>query len=149
MQELISKTGPGNLLDDLRNIRLTLDEATDEAIQAWFSSLQQTASHAKTTMLSGKITREDLQGGFKSVSERTTSSPSGMHYSIWKCLAREDDIAEWLSTMMSLPFMYGFSNKRWTKMVDVMLEKKRGVRRIHQLRIIGILEADFNTALKC
>ena len=71
-----------------------------------------------------------------------------MHYSIWKCLAREDDITEWLSTMMSLPFMYGFSNKRWTKMVDVMLEKKRGVRRIHQLCIIGILEADFNIALK-
>ena len=148
MQELISKTGPGDLLNDLRNGRLTLDEATDEAIQAWFSALQQTASHAKTTMLSGKITREDLQGGFKSVSERTTSSPSGMHYSIWKCLAREDDITEWLSTMMSLPFMYGFSNKRLTKMVDVMLEKKRGVRRIHQLCIIGILEADFNTTLK-
>ncbi|KAL7523120.1 hypothetical protein ACHAWF_000381, partial [Thalassiosira exigua] len=29
-----------------------------------------------------------------------------------------------------------------------MLEKKTGVRRIHQLQIIGLVEADFNTALK-
>ena len=79
---------------------------------------------------------------------RTTSSPSGLHYSIWKALARENDIAKWLAIMMSLPFMHGFTHRRWTKMVDVMLEKKKGVRKIHQLRIIGILEADFNTALK-
>ena len=29
-----------------------------------------------------------------------------------------------------------------------MLENKKGVRKIHLLRIIGLLEADFNTALK-
>jgi hypothetical protein len=37
---------------------------------------------------------------------------------------------------------------RWTKCIDVMIEKKRGNRKIHMLRIIGLLEADFNTALK-
>ncbi|KAL7535925.1 hypothetical protein ACHAWF_005312, partial [Thalassiosira exigua] len=29
-----------------------------------------------------------------------------------------------------------------------MLERKPGVRKIHQLRIIGLIEVDFNTALK-
>ncbi|KAL7502111.1 hypothetical protein ACHAXN_000330 [Cyclotella atomus] len=50
--------------------------------------------------------------------------------------------------MMSLPFMYGFANPRWSNEVDVMLEKKAGIRKIHLLRIIGLLEADFYTALK-
>ncbi|KAL7548720.1 hypothetical protein ACHAWF_017511 [Thalassiosira exigua] len=40
------------------------------------------------------------------------------------------------------------SNERWATSIDVMLEKKPGVRHIHQLRIIGLVEADFNTALK-
>ena len=29
-----------------------------------------------------------------------------------------------------------------------MIKKKKDVQKIHQLRIIGILEADFNTGLK-
>ena len=50
--------------------------------------------------------------------------------------------------MMSLPFKYGFVNERWCKAKDVMLEKKLGVRKIHQVRIMGLLEDDFNTSLK-
>ena len=55
---------------------------------------------------------------------------------------------DWLSAMMSLPFMYGFVNNRWTTEIDVMLKKKWDVQKINQLQIIGILEVDFNTALK-
>jgi hypothetical protein len=50
--------------------------------------------------------------------------------------------------MMSLPFEYGFAPKRWTNSIDVMLEKKRGQQKIHTLRIIALVEADRNTALK-
>ena len=34
------------------------------------------------------------------------------------------------------------------KNIDVMLEKKAGVRKIHLLHIIGLVQADFNTAFK-
>ena len=71
-----------------------------------------------------------------------------MHYTIWKAMAMSDYCAEFLCIMTSLPFMFGFANNRWLREVDVMLEKKKGVRKIHLLRIIGLLEADFNTALK-
>ncbi|KAL7504879.1 hypothetical protein ACHAXN_002679 [Cyclotella atomus] len=48
----------------------------------------------------------------------------------------------------SLPFGNGFVDERWTNLIDVMLEKKRGQRKIHTLRIIALVEADWNTALK-
>ena len=63
-------------------------------------------------------------------------------------MAANDYCAEFLCIMISLPFTYGFVNNRWCREIDVMLEKKKGVRKIHLLRIIGLLEADFNTALK-
>ena len=63
-------------------------------------------------------------------------------------MAESDELSEFLCIMISLPFVYGFACKRWLRAIDVMLEKKKGVRKIHMLRIIGLLEADFNSALK-
>ena len=85
---------------------------------------------------------------FKKAKENTSSSPSVLDYALWKCIASDEVLAEVFAIMMILPFEYGFINERWCKATDVMLEKKPGVRKIHQLRIIGLLEADFNTALK-
>ena len=53
-----------------------------------------------------------------------------------------------MAQMLSIPFRFGLRNDKWTKCIDVMLEKKQDIRQIHQLQIIGLLEADFNTALK-
>ena len=50
--------------------------------------------------------------------------------------------------MMSLPFMYGFANKRWQRAIDAMLEKITGVRHIYLLQIIGLVETDYNCGLK-
>ena len=63
-------------------------------------------------------------------------------------MAESDYCVEFLYITISLSFVYGFTNERWLREIDVMLEKKKGVRKIHLLRIIGLLEADFNTALK-
>ena len=148
MQSLIEQHGTNDLVDDLIEGRMNIDEVADEAIQAWLSAVQQTASEMKLPRMTGEIPVDEFQAAFKAVDEHTSSSPSGLHYSLWKVLARDNDCAKWLSLMMSLPFMHGFVNQRWTTEIDVMLEKKKGNRKIHQLRIIGILEADFNTALK-
>jgi len=85
---------------------------------------------------------------FQVSKERTSSDGGTLNYTLWKCLARNDDVAGILSVMFSLPFLYGFVNTYWTSMTDFMLEKKPGVRQIHTLRIIGKVAAEFNTCLK-
>ena len=50
--------------------------------------------------------------------------------------------------MASLPLKYGFTPKRWTKAIQIMLEKKPGNPLLHRLRGILILEADLNWVLR-
>jgi hypothetical protein len=135
-----------DLLQDVKDGTISVDDATDEFISAWLQALKQTPEEASLPPIIGEISKEAFQEAFKRVGERTSSA--GIHYTLWKCLARDDECSEWMAKMMSLPFKHGFLNQRWTQSIDVMLEKKKGVRRIHMLRIIALLEADFNTALK-
>ena len=53
-----------------------------------------------------------------------------------------------MSVILFMPSKYGFSVWRWENVIDVMIEKSEGVREIHLMRIIGLVEADFNCALK-
>lgn len=118
-------------------------------VRQWLHQFRRTDEEKKECVpIDGFIERCDFQQAFKSAKEKTSSSPSGIHYTFWKCIATDDAISDYMAIMMRLPFMYGFCNDRWAKCIDVMLEKKKGVRKIHLLRIIGLVEADFNTALK-
>ena len=117
-------------------------------VKEWLRWFQLTPEEKKLRPISPRITAAKFQAAFKVVDEMTSSSPSGLHYTLWKAIAEKTDFSEYFSLMMSLPFMYGFSHKRWQSAIDVMLEKKLGVRRIHLMRVIGLVEADFNTALK-
>ena len=124
MQALISDQGCNNLVNQLLSRVLPLSEVTDKAIKTWLNIVQQTVVKMIQTIIHGAISVAEFQAAFKAVKEHTTSSPSSLHYSIWKVVAQEDDIAKWMSITMSLPFMYGFVNYHWSTVIDVMLKKK-------------------------
>ena len=86
MQKVIKGYGTNDIIKAIRDGTLGLTEATDEAIQAWLSALKQTGSQMTLPRITGAISVEEFQSAFKAVSEKTTSSPSGLHYSIGKCL---------------------------------------------------------------
>ena len=147
MKELRNTQGISALCDDILQGRDVHSFETTPEIVDWFWAVKRPDRAAALDPVTGVITKADYQEMFKMAKERTSSS-GDIHYTLWKALAEQDDFAEFLCIMMSLPFMYGFVNNRWLREVDVMLEKKKDIRMIHTLRIIGLLEADFNTALK-
>ncbi|KAL7504284.1 hypothetical protein ACHAXN_004116, partial [Cyclotella atomus] len=113
----------------------------------WMKCVQR-SNHEESVPVQGCMTKKQFQKAFGNANEKVSSGGSGLHYTLWKAMAAQDDMAEFLCIMISLPFMYGFACERWLHGIDVMLEKKKGNRQIHMLRIIGLIEADLNTALK-
>jgi hypothetical protein len=59
-----------------------------------------------------------------------------------------NDILQAQTDIINLPIQNGFSPQRWRTVVNAMLEKITGKPMLHKLRVIHILEADYNLALK-
>ena len=66
---------------------------------------------------------------------------------MWRGYGRSNLAAHIFSRLISIPFEKGFALQRWKKCVEIMLEKETGNPLIHHLRIIVLLEADFNMTL--
>eukprot|EP00956_Cyclotella_meneghiniana_P028262 scaffold65213_cov39-Cyclotella_meneghiniana.AAC.1 len=102
----------------------------------------------KTLSMPCEMSRKEFQAAMKATHKDTSSSASRLHYTLWQTIAEDDELSAIHATMISLPFKHGFICDRWKKIIDCMLEKKPGVRKIHIMRIICLFEADFNTLLK-
>ena len=72
----------------------------------------------------------------------------GIHMGHYKIATMIPQVGKCLAKMISLPFLHCFSPKRWTQSIHFMLEKLPGIPKLNKLRIIQLLEADFNAILK-
>ena len=78
--------------------------------------------------------------------ESTASSPSGMHYGQYIAALDNNILTEVNTIFVNVPFFHGFSLERWKRSTHCMLQKKPKPY-LNKLRIIQLVESDFNSAL--
>jgi len=141
------KMGINDQTDDLLRGQFTAEYDIPPPVTAWIKAVTQTDTEQALPEVVGSLSKAEFQQMFKQKKESVSSDPHGINYTVWKAMAKSDYLSSFLCTLVSLPFIYGYANTRWMNMIDVMLEKKPGVRNIHMLRIIGLVCPEFNTAL--
>jgi hypothetical protein len=84
---------------------------------------------------------------FGRVHEKKATSASGRHLGHYKAILDSSSLTGLLCTTMTLPWKHGICLSRWQRVIEVMLVKEEGLCRLYKLRIIQLIEADFNQCL--
>ena len=110
--------------------------------------------------ISATLDIDEMKAGYKNWRETTTTSPSRRHLSHYHALLQPDgtpkencdeksnEIWKIHVAMFNATVGAGISLPRWWRVENVMIEKIQGTPRLDKLRVIHILEADYNLALK-
>jgi hypothetical protein len=139
--------------------RVGIGEATEEVLTGVYTVppscpqgarlfLEHMSRPAGIVNIPSRIPTSIYKSAFKAMKESTSSSFSGIHYGHYKALFQHQGLDEVEAAWMNAPFNLGFSSLRSQRGVDIMLEKKPGVRQAEKLRAILLFEADYNTHAK-
>jgi hypothetical protein len=148
----LGHTGDSQMAQYIYDGTLEHDALSDGAIHAIVAQLRKHPSIDNILKL--VVTPEDFKSAFKCVPEKTSLYLSGRGVHPYKACAEgsydglADIQVEFHAAMMTVPLDAGFCPGRWKQAVDVMLEKVPGISRSDKLRIIQLLEADFNQVLR-
>jgi hypothetical protein len=118
-----------------------------EEVMAWLEELTYDKD-GPPTPVDVKIMDKHFKPAVRVCNENTSASPSGFGYVVWKACGLSPEASRVHSIMMSLSFEHGFAPSRWRQCLEVMLEKQPENPLIHRIRIIVLLESDFNIALR-
>jgi hypothetical protein len=120
--------------------------------------LKYMANRANLPEIDTHITPEQVCRGLRRWRENTSTSPSGYHLGLRRIAtypaesAENEEIRQNIiqaqTDIMNIPIQQGYSPSRWQTVINAMLEKIPGKPLLHKLRVIHILEADYNLALK-
>ena len=74
----------------------------------------------------------------------TSSNPIGPDYAMYKCTTQDEILTTFETVLLNIPYQTGYSPSRWKNALDILLRKESNSLDLHNLRTIGLLEADFN-----
>ena len=135
-EPLYHKLGPHGTTDFCDKIlqgQIKMKDLKDIPLQETKELLLQTISpfntpndtHPHNNKISIDIDQDDFLQIFSKWKESTTTSPSGRHLGHYKAILGSPDLIEYHCIMASLPLHFGFTPTRWSKAIQIMLEKKK------------------------
>ena len=89
----------------------------------------------------------EFRDTFSKKRETTGCGPSGITMHFYRMFCEDDDLAAFHALFIMMPFRYGFTLTRWQQSVHFMLQKI-SVPKWEKLRIIQLMEGDFNGGLR-
>ena len=114
--------------------------------------------------LPAAITDDQLRGKLLAWNEGTSTSPSGIHLGHYCALVvkvalledtdegrlfyqKQQYLFNLLLDIINVALINGYALNRWRHATNVMLEKDKGVPKLHRLRVIHLFEANYNLIL--
>jgi hypothetical protein len=158
LKSILGNTGTTDECDEILNGTFLLEEIDcSNAAKAIIRQLKRSSE----TEIDDEITSNNIQQIYRRWGEYTTTSPSGLHLSHDRAVMRFIDsqriTAESTQTITLCDRVFGIkakmlqfainhehTYKRWTKVVNAMIEKIPGKPLINKLRVIHLIESDFN-----
>lgn len=110
-----------------------LDDSTQAVLQEIFKHPE---NHEQYTM-----SFSDFKSFFTNKDEKTSASPSGIHYGFWKSISNHN-MLYWHFLLIQATIKIGYVPIRWRRTTTTLVKKKPGVPRIHRLRPIHIIEPE-------
>ena len=90
------------------------------------------------------ITEYNYKGHWGRMKESTSSALSKIHMGHWKAFLQSPELMDFESRTLTLIARSGIPPERWSRGLQVMLEKTEGVSLIKKLRFILLMEGDKN-----
>ena len=123
-------------------------EIPDELDMASKLMLEEIANMKDLTLENDKIpvvTATEFMQFWNGVSEHTQSSPSGLHYGVYKASAKDESLSDIHAKQMTLIARSGVYPSRWSKSMQILRQKRAGEEvDMSNLRYLQLFEGDFN-----
>ncbi len=148
LASLVGDFGTGSAAQEILAGTFTCPPGLDEHTRLFIEALQFPSVEARHSTISLLLRPEDFIAHWRHAKEKTSSSPSGLHFGHYKAATYSLPLAHLHARFTQLIFQTGLSISRFQAGLQVILEKKAGNIHVDNLHAILLMEGDFNAAMK-
>ena len=94
------------------------------------------------------ILAEIFKQGQRQMKEHTSARILGIYFGYLKVCALEDELVDFEATICYIPYATDYSPQEWRQGINAIIEKKGKGNWVQNLRMINLIEADFNYSNK-